>query len=197
MIWATKDDPRILFIDVEPELEIQPDRIMDCTKTDFEARRFHTIFFDPPHGWGEEPGETQISCRNLRELRARRPNRNGLCYYGWDKYGSRSQLIAFIYRAQKEFQRILADDGILWFKWNECMIPVSKVTALMNDWKLMMKIAVESPFQNMGKRTQSWWLLFIKALQRARQTELVPEESRNWRNFRKCGLCEPRYRKGD
>ena len=50
-IWKVKDDSRIVFMDIESELEVKPDIIGDCTKTDYPDGYFHTIFFDPPH-WG-------------------------------------------------------------------------------------------------------------------------------------------------
>ena len=51
-MWKTKESEYVLWIDIEPELSTKPDILMDCTKTDFDNERFHTIFFDPPHNYG-------------------------------------------------------------------------------------------------------------------------------------------------
>ena len=172
MIWAIKDDPRILWIDIEPELEVKPDRIMDCTKTDFPDRHFNFIIFDPPYAYGDKLGKSQDSCRNKKELDALRKNHGGLMYYGSDKVKSRTEVSTFVYRTQREFQRILKDDGLLFTKWNEVNIPLYKFLSVMNDWLLMMKLEIKDSSQTAGK-SQTYWLLFLKNLERiGKQKEL-------------------------
>jgi len=176
MIWHTKDDPRILWIDIEPELEIKPDRVMDCTKTDFKDKSFNFIVFDPPHGYGEKAGDTHLTCRNKKEIDVRNAKYNmnmKLAYYGWDKYRSAPDLMRFIYLSQKEFQRILADNGLLFMKWNEVKIPLHRALAIMNNWLLMMKLDIKDPSQTLGN-SKTFWLLFMKSLKPNNQTELTP-----------------------
>ena len=63
-MWKVKENPQILFCDIEPELEIKPDKIVDCRKTDFNDKSFHTIFFDPPHEWGRKHLSSIYTCKN-------------------------------------------------------------------------------------------------------------------------------------
>ena len=57
-IWTVKNDPRVLFIDVEPDLDIPADRLLDCTCTGFPDKSFHHIIFDPPHEFGRDKNST-------------------------------------------------------------------------------------------------------------------------------------------
>lgn len=161
-IWKQKTSAHILWVDIETDLETPPDVLMDCTNTNFEEKRFHTIFFDPPHGWGKKPGLSQTAMRNRKDYENypwKPPNWGP--YYGWDKYKNKQSLLIFIHKAQKEFHRILQDDGVLWLKWNECNIPLSRVLPFFKDWVEMMRIEVGSRRQTIGK-TQTYWLLFMK-----------------------------------
>ena len=113
LMWQIKDSPLIYFIDIEGGLEVQPDKVVDCTKTGFEDGCFNMIFFDPPHGWGKKLGNNIYTCRTTEEFIEYRKkydlNRwgNKPIYYGLDKYQSKSELLSFIHKAQKEFYRIL------------------------------------------------------------------------------------------
>lgn len=116
MIWKTKKHPRILWIDIEPELEVPADKIMDCRKTDFPDESINTIFFDPPHDYGYRHGKTWITAKNkieLEEFNKKYNMKRSLAYYGVEKYRSSSELLGFIHQAQKEFYRILKPDGML------------------------------------------------------------------------------------
>ena len=53
-IWLKNKNPFILWIDIESELEIPPDLVMDCTDTKFPDECVFTLFFDPPHWWGDK-----------------------------------------------------------------------------------------------------------------------------------------------
>ena len=161
-IWKLKSSPHILWIDIEPDLETPPDILMDCTKTNFEDGRFHTVFFDPPHGWGKGAGLSQTAMRNKKDYEKypwKPPNWGP--YYGWDKYQTKTQLLGFIHKAQQEFQRILKDDGILWLKWNECNISLRKLLPFFKGWNVIMQISVCSPNQTIGK-TRTFWVALMK-----------------------------------
>ncbi len=172
-IWRKKESPHILWIDIEPELEIPPDMVLDCTATGFEAGRFHTIFFDPPHGWGKDPNRSWTTIRNMKE-REEYPWKppSQLSYWGWEKYKSKSALLAFIHKAQKEFNRILTPDGILWVKWNEVNIPLSPILPLFRNWDEMMRLTIGSKNQTLGE-TQTYWVMFMKKANGLRQAELM------------------------
>ena len=55
-IWRTKESNKIIWIDIEPELEINPDLILDCTQTGFPDNSIMMLIFDPPHWWGQKTG---------------------------------------------------------------------------------------------------------------------------------------------
>ncbi len=176
MIWTVKKDPRILWIDIEPELEVKPDRVLDCTKTDFPDKHFNFIVFDPPYEYGKKVGTTYFSCRNKAEREAFEDKYNmkhhGVSYYGSDKVKNRTEVMVLCYKSLNEFKRILKDDGFLFFKWNELQIPLSKLLSLMNDWLLMIKLEINDSNQSAGK-SQTYWLLFLKNLERiGKQREL-------------------------
>jgi hypothetical protein len=46
-IWFNKKQKDTIFIDIRPE--VNPDIVMDCTKTTFIDKEFDLIVFDPPH----------------------------------------------------------------------------------------------------------------------------------------------------
>ncbi|GAI63776.1 unnamed protein product, partial [marine sediment metagenome] len=68
-------------------------------------------------------------------------------YYGWDVYKTRQALIRHIIKAQKEFHRILTDDGLLWLKWNELEIKLLNILGIFQQWDELMRLYVESPLQ--------------------------------------------------
>ena len=167
-LWNVKDHKFILFCDIEPELDVQPDQLVDCRDTGFEDESYNTIFFDPPHGWGKKPGQGIYECRNEAEYRAYKAKYNldrwgnKAVYYGWDKYQSKKDLKDFIFDAQREFNRILKNNGMLWLKWNETQIPLDEVLGLFHDWVEMLRLPIGSPKQKLGGK-QTYWCMFLKA----------------------------------
>jgi len=174
MIWKKKESPHILWIDIESELEVKPDMIMDCTKTIFEDKRFHTVFFDPPHSFGGKLGIDRGCVRNYLEREKAHELSGGLYYYGLDKYKTASQLLSFIHKSLLEFYRILNDDGILWFKWCDLVIPLDKILSFFRDWQEMMRLYIKNPRQTLGL-AQTYWILFMKKPRIHIQTELDQE----------------------
>jgi len=170
-IWTTKESPYVLWIDIESELDIKPDKIMNCTKTIFLDEYFHTIFFDPPHGWGKKTGRTYTAIRNIEEYKnypwlgknTEKRNKNVIQYYGWDKYQTKTALLGFINKAQQEFYRILRKDGVLWVKWNECNISLKKIIPLFKKWNIMLRVPVCAR-QKQGKK-RTYWVMFMKKSQ--------------------------------
>jgi len=159
-MWKTKESEKVLWIDIEEELDYPPDILMDCTKTDFEDGRFYTIFFDPPHSYGHTKN-TGVHQTPSRAIQKEKWGNTG-AYYGFDRYHTKQELLAFINKAQREFQRILSDDGILWFKWGELRISLNALLPLFEKWDVMMKIEVAYRGEVKGCRT--WWIAFTKKL---------------------------------
>ncbi|MBA7491945.1 hypothetical protein ES702_02493 [subsurface metagenome] len=160
-IWSIKESPFIIWGDIEPELEFKPDIVFDCTKTDFPDKYFHTIFFDPPHSWGREKNagifttpSKAVSDEKWPTHKRKRPR-----YYGLDKYKTRTALLGFINRAQKEFYRILRDDGCLWLKWCEIHSTIEAILPIFKNWKEMLTINA-CPFGSSKNRTV--WVMLMK-----------------------------------
>lgn len=179
-IWRIKRDSRILFIDIEPELEIPPDQILDCTNTGFQDKRFHTIIFDPPHDFNMKPNTGYATCPNRKYLKKNWPNKIPM-YYGADKYQSRTAFMAFIHKAGKEFERILQDDGCLWLKWGERRAKVNAILPLLEGFQEMIRL----PLRLHGKGSHgAYWLLMMK-----KSEELILETTidQHMKTCPKCG----------
>ncbi len=160
-IWKTKDSPHVLFIDIEEDLEFQPDRILDCTNTDFPNEQFSIIFFDPPHDYGVKKNSRKFTTPSKKVADEKwGHHRRYPPYYGWDKYQTKTGLLSFIHKAQKEFHRILKDDGVLFFKWCEIRLPLNNVLPFFKTWKEMMRFYIGHYSQD--SEAQTYWVMFMK-----------------------------------
>ena len=97
-IWKTEDEEHILFMDKQKLLQIKPDIFADNTMTPFRDGTFDSIFFDPPHHWGQKD---HYYCfpRNTPEYRQKWKDTSVPRYYGWDLYQDKNQLISHIWKA--------------------------------------------------------------------------------------------------
>jgi len=175
MFWKKKNDKRVLWIDIQEDLEIPPDAVIDCTDTGFPDQSFHTIIFDPPHWWGDEPASTFFTIKNKEDkekLQEKYPEMDiHGCYYGTDIYKTKSQLIKFLHKAQLEFHRIIWDNGILWFNWCEVKINLRKVLPIFTNWDPMIILPIGSKLQTMGD-SQNYWVMLMKKDRPMWQTHL-------------------------
>jgi len=161
-VWLKNENPNIIFIDIEPELEVKPDQVIDCTNTPFPNNYFFTIFFDPPHWWGDEIGENIYALRNWNDanyFNKKYGTNRHVSYY--DKFKTKTQLLSFLNKASKEFYRILAQNGMLWVKWVDAKIDLDKILPFFRDWDELLRIHVGSPKQT-NSEMQAYWLLFMK-----------------------------------
>ena len=143
MFYFDKADPRVVFGDIRSEdhilcdgrsLSIRPDMEMDFRALPFEDGAFRVVIFDPPHlvrvgdkAWmGKKYGK-------LDPLNWREDLRAGFA----------------------ECFRVLADHGVLIFKWNETQIPVSQILALTPHAPLVG--------HRSGKTAKTHWVTFLKA----------------------------------
>lgn len=141
MFWFDPMDQRVLFGDIRDEnhvlcdgraLTIKPDEIIDFRKLPFAGNSFKLVVFDPPH------------------LRTAGPQ-------SWlrAKYGILSDdWKADLRQGFAECFRVLATDGVLIFKWNECQIKVSEILALTDEKPLFG--------HRSGKRSDTHWITFMK-----------------------------------
>lgn len=141
MLWFDKENPLTLFSDVR-ELEttlcdgrplvIKPDALNDFRDLPFDDGAFKLVVFDPPHL--ERAGDESWLALKYGKLTKQ-----------W-----RDDLSAGF----AECFRVLEDNGVLVFKWNETQIKTSQVLQC-------------SPFKPMfghisGKRADTHWILFFK-----------------------------------
>jgi len=170
-MWECKNNPNVIYLDMEKRLEIKPTIFADHRQLPFKDEVFDTIFYDPPHYWGNAVHYFSFPNRELRQTVF--PDTSGIpTYYGWDKYKTKSGLIKSIYQAQKEFWRVLKKDGLLWLKWNELAIELRKILAIFNRWRVMMTLYIQDPTHTAGKH-QTYWVCLCKDLRKAAQTTLM------------------------
>lgn len=141
MLWFDNENPLTLFSDIR-ELEttlcdgrplvIKPDTINDFRNLSFNDGDFKIVVYDPPHL--ERAGDESWMALKYGKLTNQ-----------W-----RDDLAAGF----SECFRVLEDNGILVFKWNETQIKTSEVLKC-------------SPYKPMfghisGKRADTHWILFMK-----------------------------------
>jgi tRNA G10 N-methylase Trm11 len=159
-MYELKDTPNIIYIDVERALLTKPTVFCDNTKTPFTDKQFDTIFYDPPHGFGEKQFDHANQMKDAPSTKITHLP-FGATYYGWDKYSNQQSLIVHVYKAQREFHRILKDDGLLWIKWNECRISLHRVLRLFEDWNILMRLPLADLSKTWGK-SKSYWIVLTK-----------------------------------
>lgn len=147
MFWFDRTDPRAIFMDNRCEqhtltdssskggsrtLTVNPDLVADFRALPFKDGQFAVVIFDPPH-----------LLRNGRS--------------GWmaKKYGKLdSEWQDTIRRGFSECFRVLKNEGVLVFKWNEHEIAVSQILALTPERPLVG--------QRCGKNAKTHWMIFLK-----------------------------------
>ena len=169
-MWKHKNTENIIYIDIETKLERKPTIFADNTNTPFLSETFDTIFYDPPFMAGRGKGSF-FSCPDISKRVQTTMGLKGATFYGVGRYKSKQALIAHVYRAQKEFKRILKDDGSLWFKWSEADISLNRILSLFADWYELLRIYVRSPLQTIGK-AQTYWVCLTKKERETTQTAL-------------------------
>ncbi len=149
MFYFDKNDPRVMFCDnryFETTLcdgrsfEVKPDIICDFTKLPFRNNYFHLVVFDPPH----------LLQSKKSEMQGKEPE-------GWQKikYGCLgSDWRDMLAKGFAECFRVLDEDGVLIFKWNETDIPLKEILKLTQVKPIFGHIS--------GKRANTHWLAFIK-----------------------------------
>ena len=141
MMYFDPQDQRVLFGDIRLEshilcdgraLEIKPDVRLDFTNLPFSDGIFPVVVFDPPH---------LVHAGNKSWL--------------GKKYGKLgADWREDIKKGFFECFRVLKDDGVLIFKWNENQIPTREVLSL-TDRKPVFG-------HKSGLRSGTHWMCFIK-----------------------------------
>jgi len=169
-MWINKESDNIIYIDMETQLERPPNIFCKNDITPFRDKTFDTIFYDPPHSWGNI-GHYHTYPRRTKEYFEKWHDTAIPRYYGWDKYKSATELVLHIVKAQEEFGRILKDEGLLWLKWNEMSISLYRILSLLNSWQLLLKLYITDPSQTAGKH-KTYWLCMEKHKEKGSQLSL-------------------------
>lgn len=144
MFYFDPGDSRVLFGDIRHEthvlcdgraLTVAPDFLADYRKMPHADGSFRVVVFDPPH-------LTRVGKRGWMFKK----------YGGLDASTWREDLTA----AFSECFRVLKDEGVLIFKWNETQIPVRDVLALTPEKPLVGHVRA-------GKSADTHWITFLKA----------------------------------
>lgn len=94
-------------------------------------------------------------------------------YYGWDKYKTKAEIRKYIYESQKEFKRVLADDGLLLVKWNEVRIALKRFLTMLPEWRLLIELPISDPNQTWGS-AQTYWLMMEKKKEEYTPLDTLP-----------------------
>ena len=143
--WFDKENPNVLFADqrvMEPKVvgsgkdarirKCLPDKVMDFRNMDIADQTFKLVVFDPPHLF---LGENSYMAQSYGRL---------------DKQTWKED----ISKGFSECFRVLKDEGILIFKWNECDVPLKEV----------LKLTTYKPLfgHPSGKAQKTHWVCFMK-----------------------------------
>lgn len=171
-MYQMKDNPHFIYIDMERKLKTKPTIFCNNTQTPFSDAMFDTILYDPPHDVGEKAFPHDIMGTRLANERSK-AQPFGASYFGWDKYKNQQELIVHIYRAQREFHRILKDDGLLWVKWCECKLTLKRILRLFEDWDVVMISPHSDPRKTFGFG-KAYWVMLTKKKRKDIQLSLMP-----------------------
>jgi len=143
--WFDKNNPYVVFSDIRvmppkevgsgKDLRIRkclPDKIMDFRKMDFPDNHFTLVVFDPPHLF---LGENSFMAQSYGRLEK-------------DTWKDDIRL------GFSECFRVLKENGILIFKWNECDIPLKDILVLTPNKPLFGHPS--------GKAQKTHWVTFMK-----------------------------------
>lgn len=139
-MWFDKENQLAMFCDIRSEshtlcdgraLDVRPDMTMDFRELQFDDGSFKLVVFDPPH---------LVRAGNKSWLKL--------------KYGKLGEdWKQDITKGFSECFRVLEQDGILIFKWNETQVRVSELLALTDRKPLFG--------HKSGKSMNTHWITFI------------------------------------
>lgn len=138
MFWFDKDNKNTIFMDNREledilcdgrKLKIKPDIVADFREIPFENNSFNLVVFDPPHLL--KIGENSYMAKKYGKLTD-----------NWRQD---------IKQGFNECMRVLKQNGILVFKWNEQQIKLREILEIINYKPL---------FGN--RRDKTHWLVFFK-----------------------------------
>jgi hypothetical protein len=175
-MWQFKDAP-IITCDIEKNLQKKPLLFASNTHLPFKDGSFSTVFFDPPFAWNIKTHPFfSYPNKQLQAERGYKVHGDIPTYYGIERYKTRSELIAYIYRAEKEINRVLKPEGSLWLRWCEMKnLPANNILSIFNNWHICLEHEINSSKQVYGTRKSRennishWFMLMKKPLKFSQQ----------------------------
>jgi len=135
-IWRGKDSRGVIFLDIKKA--VRPNVVASNEKLPFRAASFEKVVFDPPQF-------VLSKAKNALEIHKR---------YGFWK--NKQEFFHNLRRVNKEFARVLKDDGQLLMKF--CTFNFEK-TDVLNELTNFALISNDSrPTKGRGKNTVHWFL---------------------------------------
>lgn len=141
MFWFDRKNPNVVFGDIRDEdhilcdgreLRINPDIELDFRNLPFDDSSFKLVIFDPPH------------LKNV-----------GKKSWMFKKYGGLNKSWKDdLKKGFDECFRVLEDEGILIFKWNEIQIKTSEILKLTDKKPLFGHPS--------GKASKTHWICFME-----------------------------------
>lgn len=166
-MWKQKDNPNIVFIDIEKQLQRKPNLFASNIALPFRGGEFDTIFFDPPFKWNCDD-HPFFSFPNTDMLYAMYPDiskRSQASYYGIERYKTREALVAYLFKAEQELHRILKPDGILWLRWCSMTSMTEKhVLNIFHNWDNCTTHQIDSNRRSTGSTNSFWFMLMKKSV---------------------------------
>ncbi|WP_330694381.1 SAM-dependent methyltransferase [Lachnoclostridium sp.] len=141
MFWFDKQNENVVFMDNRTledtlcdgrSLEVKPDVVADFRNMPFEDKSFRLVVYDPPHLINA--GESSWLAKKYGKLNTDTWRQD-------------------IKQGFKECMRVLEDNGVLIFKWNEDQIKLKEV---------LNAIGYKPLFGN--KKSKTHWLVFMKGI---------------------------------
>lgn len=177
-MWKHKE-ASVITCDVEKKLQRKPLIFASNAFLPFKNESFDTVFFDPPFAWNVTTHPFfSYPNKTLQEEKGYKVHGDIPTYYGIERYKTRSELISYIYRAEKELYRIVKTDGSLWLRWCEMKnINSNNILAIFENWYLCLEHEINSSKQVYGARESkenniSFWFMLMKKPLKFTQTSL-------------------------
>lgn len=143
-MWFDKNHPDVVYLDKRDEIheneypsgfkktEIKPEIVGDFTNLEYGDNSFNLVVFDPPH---------IVNGSKKSEI----VKRYGVLEGDWQN---------LIKNGFRECFRVLKQNGVLIFKWNEVHIPVKEILKL-TEYKPLFG-------HKSGKKQKTHWITFMK-----------------------------------
>lgn len=141
MMWFDKQNPSTLYGDIRNEshilcdgktLDIRPDQTIDFTNLPYENESFYLVVLDPPH------------MNNLGK-NTWMAQKYGVLLPTWE---------TDIRSGVNECMRVLKQNGVFIFKWNEAQIKLNQVLSVIEHKPLFGHVT--------GKHGRTIWMTFMK-----------------------------------